>query len=182
MAIDVVAKGATKDKASEAACLLAVAHLISANPSEILLRPARWTASPEELLRQLPGADGGRRALPAHIPARLQDAGAEAATPDADARVAELLRACLRAHGGEFDPSCISHKMAGRLPGEVRAYSEFNNWLRPGCMKAFVDGHSEFSWRPRGKKGMVISWAPGQVAQEAQPSAAEVAEPGSASA
>ena len=163
--------GGTKDEASEVACWRAVARLIRANPSEFLLRPTHWTVSPADLLADMPGADAGHRPLPVHFPARQQAAGEEATAPDADARVAALVRECLRTHGGEFDPSWIGHATLGRRPDEVRAYDEFNKLLRPGRLKAFIDGHAEFSYRPkrRGGTGMIIAWADGQAARAAPP-------------
>ena len=110
-------QGASTDEASEVVCLRAVAHLISARPSRFLLRPKHWAVTPQELLAHLPGADAGHQALPVHIPARLRDAGKEATTPDADARTVALVRRCLHAHGGEFDPSWISSKLMGVDPG-----------------------------------------------------------------
>ena len=175
-------QGASKDEASEVACLRAVAHLISASPSQFLLRPKHWAVSPQELLAHLPGADAGHQALPVHIPARLRAAGEEATTPDADARMVALVRRCLDAHGGEFDPSRISSKLMGLHPDEERVYSTFNKLLVPGGMKAFIESHPEFSWRPKENKGMRITWAHGQVALEVPPVAAGVAAPGSASA
>ena len=171
-------QGASKDEASEVACLRAVAHLISARPSQFLLRPKHWAVSPEDLLAHLPGADAGHQALPVHIPARLRDAGDEATTPDADARMVALVRWCLDAHGGEFDPSSISSKLMGLTPGEERVYSTFNKLLMPGGMKAFIESHPEFSWRHKGVKGMIITWAHGR----SHPIPARVAAPGSASA
>ena len=103
-------QGASKDEASEVACLRAVAHLIRASPSQFLLRPKHWAVSPQELLAHLPGADAGHQALPVHIPARLRDAGEEATTPDADARLVALVRRCLDAHGGEFDQLTNQHR------------------------------------------------------------------------
>ena len=166
--------GASRQEASEVACLRAVARLISsAKPSEFVLRPKRWTVSPDELLVHLPGADLGHQPLPMHIPARASASGEEeAATPDADARIVALLRECLDAHGGEFDPSWIWHdKKVPRRPDEEGAYSSFNKLLFPGSTKAFIESHPEFAWRPKwGAKGMlIITWADGQVAQAAPP-------------
>ena len=152
-------EGKTKEDASEAACLHAVASLISANPSEFLLRPKHWKVTPDTLLENLPGADAVHQALPVPVPARLRDAGADAAIPDADARVADLVRQCLHAHGGEFDPAKISHKKMGLEPGDEPVYSMLNKLLVPGSLKAFVAKHPEFSWKPNGTKGMTISWA-----------------------
>ena len=182
LSVQTSGQGASKDEASEVACLRAVAHLISARPSRFLLRPKHWAVTPQELLAHLPGADAGHQALPVHIPARLRDAGEEATTPDADARMVALVRRCLDAHGGEFDPSRISSKLMGLDPGEERVYSTFNKLLVPQGMKAFIESHPEFSWRPKDNKGMLITWAHGQVALEVPPVAAGVAAPGSASA
>ena len=93
-----------------------------------------------------------------------------------------LVRQCLDAHGGEFDPSWISHKKMGLHPDEERVYSTFNKLLMHGGMKAFIESHPEFSWRPKGQTGMIITWAHGQVAQEAPQIAGGVVAPGSASA
>ena len=197
-------QGASKEEASEVACRRAVARLISASPSQFLLRPKHWAVSPQELVARLPGADAGRQALPVHAPARLRGAGEEATTPDADARAVALVRRCLDAHGGEFDPSRISSKLMGLDPGEERVYSTFNKLLVPRGMKAFIESHPELSWRPKDNKGMLITWARGQAALEpppppmparappggpkppaqpqAPPAAAGVAAPGSASA
>ena len=60
---------------------------------------------------------------------KLRGAGAEAGTPEADARLVELVSQCLRSHYGEFDPSWISHKWTGREPHDERVYAEFNKFL-----------------------------------------------------
>ena len=156
--------GRGRGEASEVACLQAVATLIERNPSEFLLRPKHWKVSPSELLEKLPCADAGHQALPVHVPARLRGAGAEAGTPEADARLVELVSECLSTHSGEFDPSWISHRWTGREPRDERVYAEFNKLLPPGGMKTFIESHPEFAWRPRDPrqpdKGMVITWAP----------------------
>ena len=175
-------RGDTKDEASEIACLKAVATLVVQNPSSFLLRPAHWAVSREELLEGLPGVGPGHQALPVHVPARLQEAGAEAGTPEADARLMELVSQCLETHWGEFDPSWISHKWAGRGQHDERVYAEFNKLLPPGGMKAFIQSHPEFDWRPKDPlhpdKGMVITWAaPGSASAPPMATA-----PGSASA
>ena len=154
--------GGRKDEASEDACFRAVAHLIRAEPSKFLLRPRHWTVSLAALLDGLPGAAAGQQPLPVHIPARLQGAGEEATAPGAGARVAALLRACLWHHGGEVDPSWISHRRMGRRPDEERVYTELNRLLPPGGLKAFVESHPEFSYKTHGGgTRMVITWAEG---------------------
>ena len=39
---------------------------------------------------------------------------------DIDEKVAEILRQCLDAHGGQFNPSAIRHKLAGLKPEDER--------------------------------------------------------------
>ena len=98
-----------------------------------------------------------------HVPARSAEAGAEAATlssAEVDDGVAEIVRQCLRAHGGAFDPSRISHRSLGRGPSDERMYSRLNNLLLPGQLRPCVERHPEFSWQPKGPKGMMITWAP----------------------
>ncbi len=156
-------RGNSRAEAGEAACLEAVATLVGQNPSAFLLRPKHWAVSPQELLEGLPCAGAGYQALPVHVPARLQDAGAEAGAPEAGARLEELVSQCLWTHNGEFDPSCISHKRACLEPHDERVYAQFNKLLPPGGMKAFIESHPEFAWRPKDQrqpdKGMVITWA-----------------------
>ena len=53
-------------------------------------------------------------------------------------------------------------------------YARLCKLLQPGQLREFVDGHPEFAWHQKGKRGMVITWA------DAAASAASA--PGSASA
>ena len=160
----VTGEGTSKHAASEHACLGAVASLISESPSDFLLRPAHWKVSPDVLVANLPGVDpasGGHQALPVHTPATRRGAGEEADAPDADARLVALVRDCLVAHGGEIDPSRISHNKMGLGTRDERVYEKFNKLLAPGGLKAFVESHSdEFTWNPKASNtGMVITWA-----------------------
>ena len=137
-----------------------------------------WKTSPAALLAGMPGTGTAHQALPVHVPARSREAGAEAATltsAEADDRVAEIVRQCLRAHGGAFDPSHISHRTLGLGPADERMYSRLNRLLLPGELRPFVERHPEFSWQANGPRGMLITWA-----TPAAPS--EAAAPGSASA
>ena len=154
--------GPTKEEASEQACFHAVAALIATLLSECVLRPARWKISPDALLQGLPGCEGQRQALPVHVPRRLLNAAAESAAPDAEARVATLVRNCLTSHGGEFDPSRIRHRNFvdwGFLnEDDDKAYSQLNSWLEQIQLRQFIDSHVEFDWKPNGY-GMIITWA-----------------------
>ncbi|CAK0861983.1 unnamed protein product, partial [Prorocentrum cordatum] len=129
--------GSTSDEASEVACLRAVASLVSISPSEFLFRPAHWDIPLDDLVAGLSGVGTGHPALPA-------------SGLDADARVVDLVRRCLQAHGGEFGPSAISHKKMGRQPGDERVYAEFNKLLQPGGLELFIQHHPEFDSKPNG--------------------------------
>ena len=52
------------------------------------------------------------------------------------ARVADILRDCLRTHNGSFDPSQISHKTMGLSAGDERTYKRLNRLLQPGQLRA----------------------------------------------
>ena len=84
----------------------------------------------------------------------------EAATltaAEVDDRIADLLRRCLNAHGGSFDPSKISRAVLCQEPGEERIYSPFNKLLSPGGLRPLVERHPEFSWTSHNPKGMLIA-------------------------
>ena len=107
------------------------------------------------------------QALPVHVPIRLAEgnsAEAEGLSPQQiEEKVAEILRLCLETHGGQFDPSAISHKTAGLTAKEECLYSRLNKLLAPGQLSAFVNKHPEFVWMTkkygRGPSGMIITWA-----------------------
>ena len=136
--LEVTGEGRSKDAASELACLRAVVSLMSECPGEFVLHPCHWDVPTYDLLANLPKADpasGGHQALPVHTPARLQGAGEEADTPGAEARLVELVRRCLNAHGGKFDPSNISHKPGSGVPEDrvrQRPSTERPGHHRPG--------------------------------------------------
>ena len=160
--IETTATASTKDEASELACRRAVAVLLSTSPGDFVLRPAHWRISPDELLERLPGTDTVHQALPVHVRARSLEAGVDAAElteSEVNERVAALVRWCLNAHGGAFNPARISRKALGQEPGEEPVYSQLNKLLTPGQLRSFVDSHPEFSWSKIGQRGMLITWA-----------------------
>ena len=173
----------TKDEASELACRRAVALLLMMEPSQVVLRPAHWRISPSALLEGLPGTHTVHQALPVHVAPRSLQAGVEAGrltAAEVNDRVAALLRWCLTAHGGSFDPSRISRAALGQQLGEEAVYSQLNKLLLPGGLRPFVESHPEFSWTTHGQKGMLITWALG--AEPAAASNLEQPAPSSASA
>ena len=173
----------TKDEASELACRRAVTLLLMMEPSQVVLRPAHWRISPSALLEGLPFTHTVHQALPVHVAPRSLQAGVEAGrltAAEVNDRVAALLRWCLTAHGGSFDPSRISRAALRQQPGEEAVYSQLNKLLLPGGLRPFVESHPEFSWTTHGQKGMLITWALG--AEPAAASSLEQPAPSSASA
>ena len=173
--------GNNEKKASENACRQAVAMLLLAGPSNVVLRPAHWKISSGELLEGLPGVDTVHQALPVHVPARAAAiaaaSGADAATmtpTEVEDSVSEIIRECLRAHGGAFDPSRISHRALGLEPQEERMYSRLNKLLLPTQLRPFVEKSDEFSWQEKGPKGMMITWSTTAPASLPAPSSASV--------
>ncbi len=81
---------------------------------------------------------------------------------DRDEEVAEVLRCCLHAYDGAFDPSGVKHSALGLPPGSERAWMRMNILLHPGDLRPFVDRHPEFRWEPHGQKGMRVLWAAGR--------------------
>ena len=71
--------------------------------------------------------------------------------------VEEILRRCLSTHDGAFDPSNISRKRYG-LEHEA-PWVVLDSLLNKGDLRTFVEQHIEFACRPRGPKGMIITWA-----------------------
>ena len=168
----------TKNEASELACRRAVALLLMMEPSQVVLRPAHWRISPSALLEGLPCTHTVHQALPVHVAPRSLQAGVEAGrltAAEVNDRVAALLRWCLTAHGGSFDPSRISRAALGQQLGEEAVYSQLNKLLLPGGLRPFVESHPEFSWTTHGQKGMLITWALGA---EPAPSSASAAASG----
>ena len=93
-------EGGTKDEASENACRQAIAQLLLADPSQVVLRPKHWTIPPQALLEGLLGRFGlstQHQALPVHVRARVGEAGAEAASLSEDQvreRVTDIIKQC----------------------------------------------------------------------------------------
>ena len=176
-------RGGTQDEASENACRQAIAQLLLEEPSQVVLRPKHWTVPPQALLDGLLQhccLSTQYQALPVHVPARVGEAGAEAASLSEDQmreRVTDIIKQCLNAHGGSFDPSQICHKNLGLSPSDERMYSRLNKLLQPGQLREFVDGHPEFEWHQKGPRGMVVTWADAAAAAAPAPGPASAAAP-----
>ena len=134
-----------------------------------------------DLVAGLPGADTVHQALPVHVPARAAAAaaasGVDAATmtsTEVEDSVSEIIRECLHAHGGEFNPSKISHKALGLEWQDERMWSRLNKLLLPTQLRPFVENSVEFSWQEKGRKGMMITWSTTALASQPAPSSASV--------
>jgi len=172
-------EGATKEAASEQACRLAFTRLLMERPGLVVLRPAHWKVSLDELMANISLPGEWHQALPVHVRARRSQLAREAASEryvDANevwkGRVADLLRQILRRHRGSFDPSRISHKLMGLAPGEETTYSKLNKLLEKGELKPFVEQHSEFACQRVGSR-MLITWAAGAARSSASAIAAD---------
>jgi len=172
--------GTTQKEASEDACCSAMARLFCDDPSNIVLRPAHWIIPVAALVAGLPTVRGSGEDGVGHQPlaARAKPSGhiGMALTPAArDEAAANVIRKCLEAHGGHFDPSHICRRwMHLQFPdteGAIAPWEELRDLLEPGTLRTFVDSHPEFEQHPKdGGKGMIISWAGGgQVALPSGP-------------
>ena len=97
-------------------------------------------------------------------------------------RVTDIIKQCLRAHGGSFDPSQIRHKIMGLSRGEERMYARLNKLLQPGQLRPFLDRHPEFAWQQKGPRGMVVTWADAVASGASAPGTASAAAPSCAAA
>ena len=101
----------TKTEADAHACRLAFTHILMESPGQVVLRPAHWNVSIEDLLGNMPGSVPPHQALPVHANAKRTPMDGESATerlsdPPCTATLwlEELLLKTLACHGGEFDP------------------------------------------------------------------------------
>jgi hypothetical protein len=84
-----------------------------------------------------------------------------------DVAVADLLRMCLRTHGGEFDPARISRdllrpEMVNQgldMATQPRMFQRLDALLHPGQLRPWIEQHPDFQWKPHGAKGMRVTWA-----------------------
>ena len=161
----VSSEATTKAKAGADACRLAFTHLLMENPDQVVLRPAHWNVSIDDLFINMPETLPAHQALPVHVNPKRARMHAESAAerlpgdPQWERHIVKLLRDILYRHDGSFYPNYISHSKMGRGRQDDRAYEELNRLLNPNELRDFVGQHTEFTWEPAGKKGMVIRWA-----------------------
>ena len=154
--------GDSEKETSEAVCRQTVAVLLMHDAGKFVLRPCHRKISIDELVRGLPGLQVVQHALPVHQPVRSQEAESLAQTlppEEVKEKVASLIRRCLHAYKGEFNPAFISKRQLGQSRGEETIYSQLNKLLPSGELRSFIESHAEFSWKSDGSKGMVITWA-----------------------
>ena len=80
-----------------------------------------------------------------HVAIRLQGAeGADAtqlSPAEVERQAVDCLRMCLRAYGGQFDPSAINHRYVGLNPGDPRIYDRLKCLLEPGTLRRSIEDH-----------------------------------------
>ena len=178
MSFSIESEGETKDKASENACRQAFAHLMMTNASQVVLRPKHWIIPIEDVVAGLPIPSGLHQALPVHFRRMTAEANAMGATlepHERDRLAAELVRQCLTAHGGSFDPAWIDHKAMGLKKNDERTYAKFNKLFEEEKdeLKGFIESSTEFEWHREGRNGMRVTWASTVPSRNAPGSASE---------
>ena len=95
----------TKREADEHARRLAFAHLLMARPGQVVLRPAHWNVSIDDLLGNMPDSLPPHQVLPVHVNAKRARMEGESAAerlsdPPAvwEGRAVELLREIINRH------------------------------------------------------------------------------------
>ena len=114
--LQVRGQASTKEAASEIACHCAMASLLIAKPSQAVLRPKHWNISLDALVAGLLPADAVHQVLPVHVrSARRNDDAAHArlSPAEVECEVSNIIRRCLIAHGGSFDPARICSRELG---------------------------------------------------------------------
>jgi hypothetical protein len=170
--IELVARGTGTDEknASEDACHTAFAILLILNMSQVVLREAHWNIEVPALVNAVNAllhAEG--QALPVHQRTARQNGleGDAMGFAARDVAVADLLRMCLRSHGGQFDPARISRDLLRRemvnqgldMATQPRMFQRLDALLHPGQLRPFIEQHPDFQWMPHGAKGMRVTWA-----------------------
>ncbi len=166
--IELVARGTGTDEknASEDACHTAFATLLILNMSQVVLREAHWNIEVPALVNAVNAllhAEG--QALPVHQRTARQNGleGDAMGFAARDVAVADLLRMCLRTHGGQFDPARISHNLLRPygldMATQPRMYQRLDALLHPGDLRPWIEQHPDFQWKPHGAKGMRVTWA-----------------------
>jgi len=170
--IVLVARGTGTDEqnASEDACHTAFAILLILNMSQVVLREAHWNIEVPALVNAvntLLHAEG--QALPVHQRTARQNGleGDAMGFAARDVAVADLLRMCLRTHGGEVDPARISRdllrpEMVNQgldMATQPRMFQRLDALLHPRQLRPWIEQHPDFQWKPHGAKGMRVTWA-----------------------
>ena len=120
---------ATKDNASDIVCREAMARLLARGPHDVVLRPKHWRVPVPELvsyIAALAGRGGNHQPLAVHHRPENENAGALGRGMEdtiRDKRAADVIRQCLLAGNGSFEPSNIPKRYWSQL-----------NLRRPSCL------------------------------------------------
>ena len=144
----------------------------------VVFRPNHWNVPIEALITdigRIVDSSATFQPLAVHAcPTRRGTSGAMFAgelkdVPEANLQqAAALIRLCLRAHDGSFDPSKINHKKLVQVAGEQeKAYTQLARLLPKGSLRQFIEQHPEFDVEE--KEGLLcIKW--GSAAPQGPPS------------
>ena len=144
-----------RDKAEEKAGCAAFTFLLCSDKDglpHVVFRPAHWKVPIADLVNdigRLVDRSATFQPLPVHQRAAASGAkvegGLENVPEDQKERAAELIRVCLRAHGGWFNPSRIDHKKVVQVAGKQETVdTQLAGLLPKGSLRQFIAQHPEF--------------------------------------
>ena len=160
-----------KQAADDDACFAIFATLCADSDGlrKVVFRPAHWKVSIDALVQEI-----GRIVEPSaiHQPLAVQQrapasGGVVAGTlrdtpPENLARASDLIRLCLRAHGGSFAPHEISHKKIVQLAGpQEKVHAQLEALIPKGTLRQFIENHPEFEVKQTKDRGKHITWRSG---------------------
>jgi len=152
--VDIEAVGPDKRKAEDYAGCAAFAILCSDKDGlpNVIFRPAHWKVPIATLVADIGRiVDSSATFQPLAVHQRPAASGAMVTgdlqnVPAANLmKAADLIRLCLRAHDGSFDPSNIEHKKIVQVGGpQEKVYAQLAALLPQGSLRQFVEQHPEF--------------------------------------
>ena len=150
--VQATATAPTKKEAQNRASRKMFALLLLADPGWVMMHTSHWKIPPQQLIDNMPGGNQQRQVLPARLPRVHGDPAAAAAgltSQEVDARVENILRRCLDAYGGLFDPSDIDHDKVGLGPEDEPVHQQLHSLIGPGQLRSVIGRLPGISWRFR---------------------------------
>ena len=150
--VQVTASAPKKKEAECLACRKMFAILLLADPGWVTMHNGHWKLLPQQLINDMPYGNQQRQALPAPV-RRVHGEPAAAAIGlthlEVDARVNTILRRCLDAYGGQFDPSDIDHDKVGLGPDDEPIHQQLHSLIGPGQLRSVIDRLQGVAWKFR---------------------------------